>query len=155
MVVCTSFCMKVSYLVSFWWLYLPCGLSDLISNPCPSWDSVSRRVCWSASLDPTWIWKRRVVFERLLVKFYHFNVRAFPLDSCSWDTEVRILQWDNCKCTAAGSKLEICCLGKKGASKGHFGALVGFRLSCLKFNRNSVLIATCHLRYRLLKSSGW
>lgn len=75
---------------------------------------------WSASVDPTWIWNRRLGFEWLLVKVHRFRVGAFPLDKCSWDTEVHVLQWDTCKCTTAGSKLEICCLGNGAGVEGAF-----------------------------------
>lgn len=52
------FTMRESCWISIWCLYSPCYFSGLSSNTRPSWDSVSKRVCWSASLDPTWIWNR-------------------------------------------------------------------------------------------------
>lgn len=51
------------------------------------------------------------------------------------------------KCAATGSKCRNLMLGEKeGGFERAFGALIGVRLSCLKFNRSRVLVLMCHLR---------
>lgn len=81
------------------------------------------------------------------MKVHCVRVKVFPLVKCSSNVEFCVLQQDNCKCAAAGSKCRNLMLGEKEeGSERAFGALVGVRLSCLKFNRSSVLVLTWHPR---------
>lgn len=55
---------------------------------------------------------------------------------------------DNFKCAPAGTKYRNPMFGEKEVGfERAFAALVGVRLSFLKFNRNNVLILMWHLRY--------
>lgn len=72
---------------------------------------------------------------------HHIRVKFFPLLRHRSNAEFCGLQRDNCKCLHRNLMLGEKVVGFERA----LGALVGIRLSFLKFNRDSVFILTWHL----------